>query len=286
MRVLLVDDEIEFVNTLSNRLGMRGIKADVVHDGTEALDYVKKQEPDVMIVDLKMPGLQGMEVLRQVKKTNPEIEVVILTGHGTDRDEEEARRLKAFDYLTKPTDGDALAERIRAAHRHKVRRKGREKMQVLLVDDEIEFVTTLSNRLGMRGIKTNVVHDGDQALDYVKEQEPDVIVLDLKMPGLHGMEVLRRLSKTNPDIQVVVLTGHGTDRDEEEARRLKAFDYLRKPTDVDILADRIRGAYRYKMEKMMAAVAFAEAGEFDTARDIAKEAESFKTTGEMFKDEK
>ena len=159
-------------------------------------------------------------------------------------------------------------------------------MRVLLVDDEIDFVTTLSNRLGMRGIKTDVVHDGQEALDFVAKQEPDVIVLDLKMPGMYGMEVLRRLSKTNPDIQVVVLTGHGTDRDEEEAQRLKAFDYLRKPTDIDKLADRIRGAYRFKLEKTMAAAAFAEAGEFDTARDIAHEADSLKTTGELFKDEK
>lgn len=158
-------------------------------------------------------------------------------------------------------------------------------MRVLLVDDEIDFVTTLSNRLGMRGIKTDVVHDGQQALEYVAQKEPDVIVLDLKMPGMYGMEVLRRLSKTNPNIQVVILTGHGTDRDEEEAKRLQAYDYLRKPTDIDTLADRIRGAYRFKMEKTMAAAAFAEAGEFDTARDIAKEAEPFKTTGKMFKDE-
>jgi DNA-binding response OmpR family regulator len=158
-------------------------------------------------------------------------------------------------------------------------------MKVLLVDDEIDFVSTLSNRLGMRGIKTDVVHDGQQAWDYVREQEPDVIVLDLKMPGMYGMEVLRRLSETNPDIQVVILTSHGTDCDEEEAQRLKAFDYLRKPTDIDKLADRIRGAYRYKMEQTMAAAAFAEAGDFDTARDIAKDARRLKTAGEMFKDE-
>ena len=159
-------------------------------------------------------------------------------------------------------------------------------MRVLLVDDEVDFVTTLSNRLGMRGIKTDVVHDGQQALDYVAKQEPDVIVLDLKMPGMYGMEVLRKLSGTNPDIQVVILTGHGTDRDEEEANRLKAYDYLRKPTDVDTLADRIRGAYRFKMEKTMAAAAFAEQGEFDTAREIAKESEPFQTTGKMFKGNK
>jgi DNA-binding response OmpR family regulator len=158
-------------------------------------------------------------------------------------------------------------------------------MRVLLVDDEIDFVTTLSNRLGMRGIKTDVVHDGQHALDYVAQKEPDVIVLDLKMPGMYGMDVLRRLSKTNPHIQVVILTGHGTDRDEEEAKSLKAYDYLRKPTDIDTLVDRIRGAYRFKLEKTMAAAAFAEAGEFDTARDIAKEAKPLQTTGKMFKNE-
>lgn len=159
-------------------------------------------------------------------------------------------------------------------------------MKVLLVDDEIEFVNTLSNRLGMRGIKTDVVYDGDQALDYVAKNEPDVIVLDLEMPKVHGMDVLRQLSKTNPDIQVVILTAFGTKAREEEAKRLKAFDFLNKPVNVETLADRIRGAYRYKIEKTMAAAAFAEAGEFETAKEIAKEGDRFKTTGEIFKDKK
>lgn len=158
-------------------------------------------------------------------------------------------------------------------------------MKVLLVDDETDFVSALANRLGLRGISTDVVFDGPQALDYVEEHDPDVIVLDLKMPGMHGMEVLRRLSKTHPHIQVVILTGHGTDVDKEEANRLKAYDYLTKPADIDTLADRIRGAYRFKIERSMVAAAFAEEGEFDTAREIAKEAESFKTAGEMFKNE-
>jgi DNA-binding response OmpR family regulator len=158
-------------------------------------------------------------------------------------------------------------------------------MKVLLVDDEIQFVNTLSNRLGMRGITTDVVYDGEQALEYVDKHEPDVIVLDLEMPKVHGMEVLRRLSKTHPKIQVVILTAFGTDSREKEAEKLKAFDFLHKPIDVENLAERIRGAYRYKMELMMSAVAFAEAGEFDTAREMAKEAKGFKTAGEIFKDE-
>ncbi len=157
-------------------------------------------------------------------------------------------------------------------------------MKVLLVDDEIEFVNTLSNRLGMRGISTDVVHDGQEALDYVAKQEPDVIVLDLEMPRVHGMDVLRRLSKTNPKIQVVILTAFGSDAREKEAENLKAFDFLNKPVDIDTLAERIHGAYKFKVEKTMAATAFAEEGDFDTAKEIAKDAKRFRTAGEMFKD--
>jgi DNA-binding NtrC family response regulator len=158
-------------------------------------------------------------------------------------------------------------------------------MKVLLVDDEIEFVNSLSNRLGMRGIKSDVVYDGQQALDYVANKEPDVIVLDLEMPKVHGLDVLRKLSKTNPNIQIVILTAFGTKEREEEAEKLHAFDFLNKPVDIEYLAERIRGAWRYKAEKAMTAAAFAEAGEFDTAKEIAHEADRFKTAGEGFKDE-
>ncbi len=126
-------------------------------------------------------------------------------------------------------------------------------MRVLLVDDEVDFAATVSSRLALRGIGTDVVHDGQQALDYVEAQEPDVMVLDLNMPGLTGMDVLRRVGKNNPNIQVLILTGHGMKKEKEEAQRLKAFDYLSKPTDVDTLAERIRSGYAYKTEKMKAA---------------------------------
>ena len=97
------------------------------------------------------------------------------------------------------------------------------------------------------------------------------MVLDLKMPGLHGMEVLREIRKAYPDIQVIILTGHGTDKDAEEAKRLGGFDFLRKPADIDHLEHKIRKAFQEKLERTMTAIAFAEAGEFDTARKIIKE---------------
>jgi len=146
-------------------------------------------------------------------------------------------------------------------------------IKVLLVDDEEAFVNTLAQRLKMRELNVETVYDGEQALSQVKSKEPDVMVLDLKMPGLHGMEVLREIRKSHPNMQVIILTGHGTEKDEEEARRLGGFDFLRKPADIDTLIGKIKEAYAEKLERAMTAIAFAEEGEFDTARKIIREEE-------------
>ena len=146
-------------------------------------------------------------------------------------------------------------------------------MKVLLVDDEQKFVQALSERLQMRDLENETVYDGDEALSFVDNKEPDVMVLDLKMPGIDGMEVLRRVKKKFPNIRVIILTGHGTDRDEEESRRIGVFDYLKKPVDIELLVNRIKAAHREKIQATMAAAAFAEAGEYETARSFMTEKE-------------
>jgi CheY-like chemotaxis protein len=115
-RVLLVDDERELAQTLSERLQFRDMGSAVVYDGESALKIVKEDDPEVMIIDLKMPGINGLEVLRKVKQIRPEIEVIILTGQGSAADEEQCRRLGAFDYLQKPVDIEKLSDLIKDAH--------------------------------------------------------------------------------------------------------------------------------------------------------------------------
>lgn len=146
-------------------------------------------------------------------------------------------------------------------------------IKVLLVDDERDFVNTLAQRLKMRDLNVSCVYDGEQGLSRVKQEEPDVLVLDLKMPGLQGMDVLREVRKTNPNMQVIILTGHGTEKDEEEAKRIGGFDFLRKPADIDLLMTKIKEAYAEKIERAMTAITFAEEGDFDTARKIMKKEE-------------
>ena len=115
-KVLLVDDEIDFVNTLSDRLRIRNFGSHAVYDGQEALDFIKKDNPDVMVIDLRMPGIHGIDVLKQVKETNPQIEVIILSGHGSMENEQACMELGAFAFLHKPADLEKLSESIHAAY--------------------------------------------------------------------------------------------------------------------------------------------------------------------------
>jgi DNA-binding response OmpR family regulator len=89
-----------------------------------------------------------------------------------------------------------------------------------------------------------IAYNGRQALQMVADDEPDVMVLDLKMPGIDGMEVLRRVKRTNPRTEVIILTGHGSSADEKLATELGAFAYLRKPVDIEILTETMKAAYR------------------------------------------
>ena len=144
----------------------------------------------------------------------------------------------------------------------------KEKIKILLVDDEREFVETLSERIKMRDLAADVALDGEKALEIVDDEVPDVMVLDLKMPGIDGMEVLRRVKKAYPKVEVIILTGHGSEKHEKEARRLGAFEYLQKPVEIDQLIKKIKSAYKKKVDNAIMAATFAEAGEFETAREI------------------
>jgi DNA-binding NtrC family response regulator len=131
-------------------------------------------------------------------------------------------------------------------------------IRVLVVDDEKDFANTLAQRLKLRNLTVNIAYDGEEALTKLKEAEQDVIVLDLKMPGLHGMEVLEEIKKTYPDMQVIVLTGHGNDSDEEEVKRLGGFGFLNKPADIETLEYKIQAAFKKKVERTLAANAIAD----------------------------
>jgi DNA-binding NtrC family response regulator len=119
--------------------------------------------------------------------------------------------------------------------------------KVLLVDDEKEFLETLSNRLELRGLKVSAVTSGEQAVIEAKEQEYDAIVVDLSMPGIDGLETLRRIKADNPGAEIIMLTGHGSIKSGVEAMKLGAADFLQKPVELSELLEKIGEAKGQKM---------------------------------------
>jgi len=124
-KVLLVDDEEQFVEILSNRLDTRGFVVHVAYSGDEAIDFVEKQDVDVVILDVVMPGRDGTETLRELKRLRPLTEVIMLTGHGTVDTAIQGMKLGAYDYLIKPTDTKDLVEKIGNAKQRKAEHEQR-----------------------------------------------------------------------------------------------------------------------------------------------------------------
>ena len=118
-RVLLVDDEVEFAQTVARRLQRNKLSVQAVHSGDDALRHLAENPTDVVVLDVKMPGMDGIEVLRQIKARQPLVEVIMLTGHASVEAAIGGMELGAFDYLMKPVEFDELLYKIQDAHRKK-----------------------------------------------------------------------------------------------------------------------------------------------------------------------
>jgi DNA-binding NtrC family response regulator len=119
--------------------------------------------------------------------------------------------------------------------------------KVLLVDDDAEFTEVLAERMGTRGLKVDTVNDGPSAITKAKDVSYDAIILDLAMPGMDGIETMKTLLKKQPDLQIILLTGHATVEKGVEAVKLGAVDFIEKPANLENLLGKIKKAQNQKM---------------------------------------
>lgn len=117
-------------------------------------------------------------------------------------------------------------------------------VEVLLVDDEEEYVKALAERLELRRFRVRVALSGEQCLRAIRESKPDVVLLDLKMPGMHGLDVLRCINHKHPGLPVIVVTAHGSESERQTARDLGAFDQMQKPVQIEHLVQTMMEAVR------------------------------------------
>jgi diguanylate cyclase (GGDEF)-like protein/PAS domain S-box-containing protein len=250
-RVLLVEDHVLNRELAEAVLADAGYEVVIAPDGEAGLAAAHSAHPDVILMDIELPGLDGLEATRRLKAdaTTREIPVLALTAYAMRGDEERARAAGCDGYLTKPIDRRALLTALGeclAARRTAVR--DAEIATVLVVDDHTPNREVLAGYLAHVPCEVRHAIDGESALAAVAMDAPDLILLDVMMPGLDGFTVLRRL-KANPTtatIPVVLVTALAERGDLMEGLDAGADEFLSKPVDrVELLA-RVRTLLRLK----------------------------------------
>jgi DNA-binding NtrC family response regulator len=249
--VLIVDDEVDFLAATAKTLTRRGFDIQTAPDGETALRMLGEQRYAAVVLDVRMPGMPGVDLYRRINAGWPGLPVIIMTGDATKEQAFDFAQLGVFAYLTKPCDVEKLAETIhRAAERDQgmpaevLDRNAMKKIRLLVVDDERDFLEGLSRTLGRRGMKVTTADNGAAALEILSRQEFDVALLDVKMPGIDGIELMQRILKHYPRTQVLLLTGHPTMDQALKGVEMGAYDYLLKPQDIDTLSLKILAAFQ------------------------------------------
>jgi DNA-binding NtrC family response regulator len=239
-RVLLVDDEPTFLAATSRVLERRGIAVTTAQSGEEARSAFETSDFDVVILDVAMPDADGHQIFYELKQRHAGAQFIILTGHGDPQRAFEMSLDGLFAYLTKPCEVEPLADLIcRAAAGERPPPAAAEDRstgcRVLLIDDEETFLASMRRVLTRRGLDVLTAPNGEAGLALLSAQDVDVAIVDLKMPGLNGLEVLARIKRIKPAVEVILLTGHGDVASAIQGMPLGAFDYLLKPYDPDEL---------------------------------------------------
>ena len=254
IRLLLVDDERDFLHAVEPGLVRRGFDVTLAETGMKALDILSQREFDVVILDVKMPGLDGVDTFREIKRMAPDLPVVLLTGHGNIQQAFETSREGVYEYLTKPCDGEEIARVVRGAAergwlKRDTPRRLEKEIHLLLVDDDLEFVRSLAPALERRGIQVREAHDGVDALELMGDQSFHVALVDVVMGGMDGLTLLKRLNQVDPLLEVVILTGNPQVGDVRQGLKEGAFDYLIKPQPVEALVDVISAAWERRQAR-------------------------------------
>ena len=252
--ILIVDDERLICDLLRAVLSRHGHEVLTASDGREGLELFKKHRPHFTLLDLRMPEMNGIEVLKQLRAIDPQAAVMILTAWGSDALEQQARQLGVMDFLSKGLSLEVLVAAMERALQQTAQAASPAQAAapagapraapaaagdgdfILVVDDEPQIRDLLKRFLSLRGYKVQVVSDGQQALTMVQQEAPQLIVLDMYMPGMNGVEVLRQLRGRKFTGGVILLTASQDDKLLQEALDLGSVDVMGKPVDLERLA--------------------------------------------------
>ena len=229
--ILIVEDETNVRESLRNWLVELGCQVEVTSDGEEALKKISEKEFDAVILDLRLPGKDGLQVLREARLKKPKLNGIIITAYPTMATMAEAIEIGAVDFLSKPINLSKLEKLIQ----EKTELVTLNMKPILIVDDEASMRESLRDWFLESGYQAEMARDGEEALKLIGEKDYGLLILDLKLPGQDGIEVLKKARKLHPDLRGIIITAYPSVDTAREAIKQGAIDYLPKPFELSEL---------------------------------------------------
>jgi DNA-binding response OmpR family regulator len=246
MTAVVADNEPEIRALIAEYLAARGYQVTEAEDGLRTLLHVKNLRPALLILDLMMPRLGGIDALIRIRKNFPNVVVIVLTGTTDDALRGRVASMGAAAVLPKPVDLDILGMMIGTVTPQRSQTKPESTnaasttpelapVRVLVVDDDEIIRDLLREFIESRGYRPLLASDGTSALHTVLDTKPDVVLLDIEMPRLGGIEALTAIRAIAPDTRVIMISGIESEDTARRALSHGAFDYVRKPIDFSYL---------------------------------------------------
>lgn len=249
-KILIVDDERVFCDLLQALMKSHGHEVFTAYNGKEALEQFKLNRPQFTLLDLRMPEMDGIETLRQIRAIDQKAAVMILTAWGSDDLEQQARRLGATDFLSKAISLDAIvasmdrglkppgqapATSVPPGETKPTQPGIPETDAVFLVEGNTDVRNTFVRVLGQHGITIQAAKDGPTLLSMLDKERPPLIVLDMDLSGMKGVDVLRKMREKNYTGGIIIMTAGQDEKLLKEALNLGSLDILGKPLDPERL---------------------------------------------------
>ena len=243
-RVLVVDDDISFAESLTDILMAKGYDAVAVNSGEDALEKIKESSFDVALMDIKMPVMDGVRTFKEIKKLRSSTTVIMMTAYSMDDLIHDALKEGAYGVLRKPLDIEQVIKRI------EISKVGGS--LTMIVDDDPNFRMSLKDILEEKGYAVTVAKDGKEAIAIAKERPEDIVIIDMRLPFLNGLETFMELKKINPDVHAIIITAYKEEMKDlvEQALAIGAYACLYKPFDPQKIVEMVEEIARKKKKEI------------------------------------
>lgn len=240
--ILIVDDNVNLRKTMSLILKRQGYTVTTAEDGQKAIVQVEQSLFDMILMDIKMPLMNGVEAYKRIKAIRPESVVLMMTAHAVEDLVQEALEEGVYGIVYKPLDIEKLLDLIKKSAEIKQR------TLTLVVDDDPGTCAMFTNVLDKKGYKVGIAHTGEEAITLTQQNRYDIIFIDVKLPTINGLETYLSIKETNPDAVVIMMTAYRQETSElvAEALHNSAYTCLYKPLDMKKVLELVEEVWKKK----------------------------------------